>query len=343
MHITYSTMNNKDVLWITYVVKSPVVVTWMNVLDVRTGEQLFYCELEDRRQSSSCCLHDSPDDETLNHCTNFSLFLTNSDEQENVMKFYTESVQDPSYLLIWFGIRNGQTRLRYFSQHDHRDGSVVCPQFARDTPYTMPAELGNELRQRTTLYTISYTDLTSPVIWEEYGNFELNVVGFASTDHVFQVLYLRYYPHLEMFTSLRVDVVHSNRRFAQQGFEDRFTLGIQWHPEYRHYIHVWNLTLNIPRYTVAILFTIHLKSIDIEKIALKRLEGWIKYKNESNNLVTWPESQQYSASRLIGLNLTRDVIFVEGQDKVLHIDENEVDWTNTGIVTDGKPKWENTN
>ncbi|KAF7262247.1 hypothetical protein EG68_00411 [Paragonimus skrjabini miyazakii] len=329
MHITYSTMSSENELWITYVVKSPFVVTWMNVLDVRTGEQLFYCELEDGRQSSSCCLHGYPDEETLNLCTNFSLFLTNSDEQENVMKFYTGLIQDPSWLLIWFGIRNGQTRLRYFSQHDHRDGSVVCPQFARDTPYTVPIELGNELRQRATMYSISQADLTTPVIWEEYGSFELNVVGFASMDHVFQVLCIRYYPHLEIFTSLKVDLMQSNRRFAQQGFENRFILGIQWHPEYRHYIHVWNLTLSIPRYTVAMLFTIHLKSIDIEKIALKQLEFWIKNKNGSNNLFTWPEGQQYPASRLIGLNLTRDVIFVEGQDKILHIDENEVDGTNT--------------
>ncbi|KAF5406087.1 hypothetical protein PHET_00389 [Paragonimus heterotremus] len=329
MHITYSTMSTENELWITYVVKSPFVVTWMNVSDVRTGEQLFYCELEDGKQSSSCCLHLSPDEETLNLCTNFSLFLANSDEQENVMKLYTKSIQDPSYVLIWLGIRNGQTRLRYFSQHDHRDGSVVCPQFARDTPYTVPVDLGNELRQRTTLYSISHADLTSPVIWEEYGRFELNVVAFASMDHVFQVLYIRYYPHLEIFTSLRVDLMQSNRRFAQQGFEGRFTLGIQWHPEYRHYIHVWNLTLGIPRYTVAMLFTIHLQSIDIEKIALNQLEVWIKNENESNNLFTWPEGQQNPASRLIGLSLTRDVIFVEGQDKILHIDENEVDGTNT--------------
>ncbi|CAH8457129.1 unnamed protein product [Dicrocoelium dendriticum] len=303
MHITYIGVGNEKYRhWISYAVHQPAEVHQVETYHVITGSTIQKCTVN-FKVYSSCCIHNKEPRKSHSpfKCeSSYVVYNREYDAREYLLVYeHRKHSIELATSFIWFKVKVASFTRWYFSQHEQRDDTVVCPQFGK-MPSSTPPELGHRLSATSETHTMRLSDLKQFALVEEFQGVQLNTNAFATDVHRYKVLHFIYNPMSNVF---RVKEVPWR----------------SWHSRYRANIRNWTQLLHVERHSKALLMIIHPNNASVTALLEELLKEWIVYRNMHKKF-EWPSSWQSPAIRLVGLKVTRKSVFLEGDNKTIYVE-----------------------
>ncbi|CAI2738552.1 unnamed protein product, partial [Dicrocoelium dendriticum] len=322
--MAYHSQQTETPQWIAYTVRQPIIISSVITMDIVTGRKLQSCQVRKNNAEFCCILSEQPQgDHDPPQCTDDVLvYNTNYEELEyDVIYKKRQGKIDFARSFIRFDLETSKGLVSYMSNHEGRDGRVVCPQFARRY-WSQPPELADWLTNAPNPGFINWGNLVPAVPVVEFNQVHIRVFGFATTDHIYRAWQISYNPLYKDFQMTKIPWTMDTDLDTEDGLMGQLTRAIQWHPNYRQNLRGWRSTFQVKRHARAFVLLLS-ESLEMDEEINQLMQAWIVLDNKGRKFV-WPATIQSPAIRIVGLRVMRKAVLQEGETKIFWAEKEHI-------------------